>query len=140
MTILDQYLHELFFGLVSEPKNKYTSKDGKPELFGFSLTYTSDKDKGKEICKELEDDTELKIKEDNKKCSRIPINTKEREICEIKNKIKRYKEFSFDLRQKKYLCKHETICEDSLNKRYYDLTKEIREYEKDLKELLKSTS
>lgn len=139
MIIIDQYLNELF-GFSKHRKAKYTDPDGKSELFGVSVQYTSPQEKGEEICRELEDKNEDKMdKEFNRKCGRLEEDSKEKKICELKNKIYFLNELVYDLAKNKIKCgSMHTICWDVVNKKIYDLKKEIDDYSDSLKELERS--
>lgn len=139
MTILEQYLNELF-GFSKHRKSKYTDPDGKPELFGVSVQYTSPQEKGEEICEELEDKNQEEMEDEEKrKCGRLPDDSKEKKICVVKNRIYYLNELVYDLVKNKSKCGNmHTICWDVINKKVYEIKKEIKEETKNLHDLEKS--
>jgi hypothetical protein len=128
MNQLDMYLNELF---------GFSYKDGKFSFFGISAEYTSNEKLGYEICKELKDEAEEKINKDFKKCSNTQLGSKDRKICELLYIIKHSKDLLFELKKNKFKCKQDSVCTGVINKKVFELNRDVIQLEKDLKELQK---
>jgi hypothetical protein len=128
MTQLDRYLNELF---------GFSYKNGKFSFLGVTAEYTSNEEQGYNICKELKDEAEEKINTDFKKCSTIPLGSKDRKICELIYVIKHSKDLLFDLKKNKFKCDKDSVCTGVINKKVFELNRDIIQLEKDLKELQK---
>jgi len=111
------------------------------ELFGFSIKHTSKKEKGEEIYDEVKKENDKKMKEDfEKKCGKLPLDSTEREICELKNLIFYLNELVIKLQRNQNKCPNDTRCLRVISDAIFNTKKEIKKYNDDLKELQKIQS